>query len=80
MMEGYPIFWVFCYTFDQAESNLIFFGVAWMESSNKAFAITCLWVSPLGKLFLALLRLIEKDGKDILIIAGPGGLLSGELL
>ena len=79
MVEGCPIVQVFCCTFDQAESNLIFFHVAWMESSNKAFVITCLWVGSLGKLFWALLRLLEKDGKDILAIAGPGGLLSGEV-
>ena len=78
-MEGCPIFRVFCCTFDQAESNLIFFDVAWMESSNKAFAITRLWVGSLGKLFLALLRLLERDGKDILTKAGPGGLLSAEV-
>ena len=51
MMDGCPIFWVFSGTFDHAESNLIFFGVAWMESSNKAFGMTCLWVGSLGKLF-----------------------------
>ena len=50
-----------------------------MVSSNKAFAITHLMVGSLGKLFLAFLRLLEKDGKDILTIAGPGGLLLGEV-
>ena len=42
-------------------------------------AITHLWVGSLGKLFLALLRLLEKDGKDILTIGGPRELLSGEV-
>ena len=79
MIEGCPIFRVFCCTFYQAESNLIFLGVKWMESSNKTFAISHLWVGSLGKLFLALLKLLEKDGKDILTIAGPKGLLSGEV-
>ena len=56
-----------------------FFGVAWMESWSKAFGITYLWLSSLGKFFWALLRLLEKDGKYILTIAGPVGILSGEV-
>ena len=48
-------------------------------SLEIGFAISLLWEGYFGKFFLALLRLLKKDEKNILTIARPGGLFLGEV-
>ena len=71
MIAGRPIFCLFgsC-IFDQAENNCIFLGVAWIESSNKAFAITHSCAGSFDNLLFALCRLLEKAGKAVFTIVG----------
>ena len=78
-MNAKKKFWSVPHLLHMCVIFFFFFGVAWMESWSKAFGITYLWLGSLGKFFWALLRLLEKDGKYILTIAGPVGILSDEV-